>query len=139
MLKAVVAAAVVTGIYDVILQVLIKNKCDVFFNKSTWFISLEPYFASKTPLEAALLAAFIGGVAQWIILSLRPSTTLSLLSTTFIVSAALGIPIKYTGLFPELSRTYYDKLGNNALVTDGVSGVIVQLTLLLLNLVQVIG
>ena len=51
--------------------------------------------------------------------------------TTFIVSALYGFVMKFSKLFPDLVETYYKNLGVvRSMYTDGVSGIIVQLTLL---------
>ena len=52
---------------------------------------------------------------------------------TFIISALYGFIMKWSKLFPYLEKYYYDNLGIvGGMYHDGVSGVIVQLTLLLL-------
>ena len=136
MLQHVLAAGTVTAIYDVVLQILIKNKCDVPFKQSPWYTSLGPYFEAHTPLAAALLAFIIGSVAQFQILSMRPQTITSLLGYTFVISALLGFPMRWSRLFPRLNETYYKKLGNGAVISDGISGLIVQITLILFGFIR---
>ena len=52
---------------------------------------------------------------------------------TFIISALYGFVMKGSKLFPHLEKHYYDKLGvARSMYTDGVSGLIVQATLLVI-------
>ena len=49
-----------------------------------------------------------------------------------IISALFGFIMKWSKLFPHLENTYYKKLGTlRSMYHDGISGIIVQLTLLL--------
>jgi hypothetical protein len=87
-------------------------------------------------LGAALIAGFVGATTQVIILNLHklPTTQRSFITfmiITFIVSALYGFVMKFSKLFPDLVETYYKNLGvARSMYTDGVSGLIVQLTLL---------
>ena len=93
-------------------------------------------------LSAALIAGFVGFGAQLIILSLvglpdikklNIHNIIKLLLVTFIVSALYGLPMQASGLFPHLDATYYKNLGIfSGMWHDGVSGLIVQVTLLFL-------
>ena len=59
------------------------------------------------------------------------NTFISFMTITFIVSALIGIPMQYSKLFPILDETYYKYLGPyKSLYHDGISGIIVQITLL---------
>jgi hypothetical protein len=97
---------------------------------------LQPYFKGQTLLGAALIAGFVGATTQVIILNLHklPTTQRSFITfmiITFIVSALYGFVMKFSKLFPDLVETYYKNLGvARSMYTDGVSGLIVQLTLL---------
>jgi hypothetical protein len=52
---------------------------------------------------------------------------------SFIVSGLFGFLMKASKLFPYLSNSYYKKLGPiNAAYTDGVSGLIVQITMIMI-------
>ena len=56
------------------------------------------------------------------------------LTVSFIVSALFGFVMKFSKLFPNLDETYYKSLGPiRGMYHDGVSGLIVQITLILLN------
>ena len=103
---------------------------------------LTPYFKKHTMLSAALLAGFIGFGAQVIILTIIPYPNVKKINLhniitffviTFIVSALYGLPMKASKLFPILDETYYKGLGTfRGLYHDGISGLIVQFTLLIL-------
>lgn len=128
---------VITGLYDVLLRKLSEN-----YNKIPAFLKLDfvfyliPYFKKHTLLSAALIAGFVGALTQVIILNLHklPTTFYTLFTfmiLTFIVSALFGIIMKASKLFPHLVNTYYKNLGLfRSMYTDGVSGIIVQSTLL---------
>ena len=52
---------------------------------------------------------------------------------SFIISALYGFVMKWSKLFPHLVTHYYDKLGvARSMYTDGVSGLVVQTTLLVI-------
>ena len=136
-----ISTFLVTAIYDLVLQVCIKNP-DFFLNKligdSDWLISLKKYFPLHTPLSAALLAGFIGAFAQLIILQLVDfKFSIKFLVVTFIVSGALGFVMNDAyqtsfGMYPHLSKTYYKDLGKQrSFITDAQSGMVVQLTMLI--------
>ena len=127
----------ITALYDVILRKLSEN-----YNKIPSFLQLDfvlylkPYFKKHTLLDAALIAGFVGAVTQMIILNVHKlPTTLYTFTTfmiaTFIISALFGFVMKFSKLFPNLVNTYYKNLGvPRSMYTDGVSGLIVQATLL---------
>jgi len=127
----------ITALYDVILRKLSEN-----YNKipsilqNDFVLYLKPYFKKHTLLAAALIAGFVGALNQVIILYFHklPKTIPSLiyfLILTFIVSALFGFVMKFSKLFPHLVNTYYKKLGVlRSMCTCGVSGIIVQSTLL---------
>jgi sterol desaturase/sphingolipid hydroxylase (fatty acid hydroxylase superfamily) len=55
------------------------------------------------------------------------------LTVSFIISALYGFLIKWSKLFPYLQMYYYDKLGVvRSMYHDGISGLIVQLTLFII-------
>jgi hypothetical protein len=140
--KLIILTFVVTALWDVILRQLSLN-VDYLpknFDVSTPFIRfLKPYFEQHTLLAAALIAGFVGATTQPIILmfmSFPEKITnwiyvLAFLAVTFVVSALFGFVMKWSGLFPYLERYYYNKLGvRRSMYYDGVSGLIVQVTLL---------
>ena len=92
-------------------------------------------------MAAALIAGFVGAIFQFIILyiykfprDLRNIIYIfKFLVVSFIISGLLGFPIKASRLFPHLAETYYKDLGPiNGIIHDGVSGLIVQITVLLI-------
>lgn len=147
----------ITGIYDLILQLSINGYIpllDKFLKNTDWYISLKDYFKRHTPLSAILLAGFIGFITQIIIFNiiylkninidilglihsnnrmLMLLNIIKFLVISFIISGLIGIPIKMSNLFPILEDTYYKKLGDvRSFITDGYSGLIVQITLLVI-------
>ena len=129
----------ITALYDVILRKLSEN-----YNKIPAFLQLDfvrylqPYFKKHTLLDAALIAGFVGAVTQVIILNMHnlptnPETLASFMILTFIISALFGFVMKFSKLFPDLVDTYYKNLGTlRSMYTDGISGIIVQVTLLII-------
>lgn len=135
---------IVTAFWDVILRFMSLN-----YNKLPKIIAtflpfikdLKPYFEHHTLLSAALIAGFVGATAQPIIIYFMSfpknlknyKYIFKFLILSFIISGLYGFIMKWTGLFPHLQRYYYDKLGViRSIYHDGISGLIVQITLLFL-------
>jgi len=135
--NAYILTFIITAIWDVVLRKMSENfeRLPTFF-QFDFVRYLQPYFHKHTLLAAALIAGFVGSTTQVIILQLHPfpttqKTLLSFMLTTFIVSALYGFLIKFSGLFPHLVETYYKNLGTpRSMYLDGVSGIIVQTTML---------
>ena len=127
----------ITASWDVVLRIMAEN-----YDKLPPFLQfdfiryLQPYFKVHTMLAAALIAGFIGATTQVIILNTHKLPTkmtayMTFLITSFIISALYGFIIKLSNLFPHLVDTYYKKLGTyRSMYLDGISGIIVQTTLL---------
>jgi hypothetical protein len=142
--KLIILTFVVTALWDVVLRFLSLNVDSLpeSYEKSTPFIRyLKPYFEQHTLLAAALIAGFVGATTQPIILMITPfpknlsdlKYVFMFLGLSFVVSALYGFVMKWSGLFPYLERYYYNQLGVlNSMYYDGVSGLVVQVTLLLL-------
>jgi len=140
--EIIITTFIVTALWDVVLRKLAENYYILpSFLKSYDFIKyLIPYFKQHTILSAALIAGFVGASAQFIILKLYPfPSTFSLkiivpfLLVTFIISGLFGFVMKATKLFPLLEKTYYKNLGvYRSVIHDGVSGLIAQITILLI-------
>ena len=142
--KLIILTFVVTALWDVVLRFLSLNVDSLpeSYEKSTPFIRyLKPYFEQHTLLAAALIAGFVGATTQPIILMIKPfpknlsdlKYVFMFLGVSFVVSALYGFVMKWSGLFPYLERYYYNQLGVlNSMYYDGVSGLVVQVTLLLL-------
>lgn len=142
--RLLILTFIITALYDVLLRYMSLNydKLPAFFKWFDFIKYLTPYFKKHTMLSAALLAGFIGFGAQLIILTIMPYPNLKKINLhniitffviTFIVSALYGLPMKASKLFPILDETYYKGLGTfRGLYHDGISGLIVQFTLLVL-------
>ena len=143
-----IATFCVTALWDVALNYLtrIPERLPRIIKNTFPFIGyLAPYFKKHTVLAAALIAGFIGATTQMIIAQLMrfpllPTSLVTLLVfmiVSFVVSALYGFLMKLSGLFPILEATYYKSLEADggvirSMYHDGVSGLIVQCTLLVL-------
>jgi hypothetical protein len=144
----IILTFIVTALWDVSLRFMALN-----FDKTPGIIQnvlpfigdLKPYFKIHTLLAAALIAGFVGGTTQPIILAIMPFPKnilnlyylLKFLVVSFIISALYGFIMKWSGLFPHLQKYYYDKLGVvRSMYHDGISGLIVQITLLFIIAVK---
>ena len=150
--QIIILTFVITALWDVVLRFMALN-----FNKLPSIIKnlmpfigdLEPYFKIHTLLAAALIAGFVGATTQPIILYIMklpqkiPNNTNDIVNivkfmlVSFVISALYGFIMKWSGLFPHLQKYYYDKLGVvRSMYHDGISGLIVQITLLSLVYVK---
>jgi len=138
--KLIILTFIVTALWDVVLRFMSLNyeKLPKYFQMD--FVEyLIPYFEQHTILAATLIAGFVGATTQPIILSIMdfPKSILDIayvskfMILSFIISALYGFIMKWSNLFPHLVTHYYDKLGvARSMYTDGVSGLVVQTTLL---------
>jgi len=133
---------IITALWDIVLRKFSENYYnlpDIIKNNFPFISYLIPYFEKHTLLDAALIAGFIGAVTQFIILYLirlpkNFKSSFNFLIISFIVSALFGFVMKFSKLFPNLDETYYKNLGTiRGMYHDGVSGIIVQLTLFIVN------
>jgi hypothetical protein len=138
----IIKTFIITAAWDIILRKLSENYYNLpdFVKNNFQFIEyLIPYFEKLNFLDAALIAGFIGAVTQYIILNLVKlpknfENSLYFLIISFIVSGLFGFVMKFSKLFPDLDETYYKNLGPiRGMYHDGVSGLIVQITLLFVN------
>lgn len=139
--RIIIVTFIVTGIWDIVLRTItLHNPLPYIHEIMPFMKDLKPYFQKHTLLAAALIAGFVGSSTQYIILnimnfptvdsSIRYNATFMLVS--FIISALYGFIMKATKLFPYLDKYYYEKLHViRSLYHDGISGIIVQMTLLL--------
>ena len=139
--QLIILTFIITGLWDILLRSfsLNYNLLPIIIKNNFPFIGyLTPYFKHHTMLAAALLAGFIGATAQVIIISFLkfPSLKSSInekllfLLVTFIISALYGFLMKWSKLFPYLDATYYKNLGTiRGMYHDGISGLIVQITI----------
>lgn len=133
---------VVTALWDVILRLFSTKKLRIFgIDRWNWVHALEGYFHEQTVLAAALLAGFAGAVAYAFIQLWKPSldsigTVLAYGIWVVVLSALIGLPMRYSGLFPHLKKHYYDRLPVTTIFSDALSGVVVGVTMLLLGAVR---
>tara|TARA_B000000475_G_C15915979_1_gene414550 strand:+ start:225 stop:713 length:489 start_codon:yes stop_codon:yes gene_type:complete len=143
---------VVTGLWDVALRQMTENwdSLPETIKKVLPFIEyLKPYFKKHTLLAAALIAAFVGGTTQAIIVNIMkfPKSlsdikyVILFLLLSFVVSALYGFIMKFSKLFPILEETYYKRLEEDhgvlrSMYHDGISGLIVQLTNFIILLIM---
>jgi hypothetical protein len=119
-----------------------------FFKKFKFIRYLQPYFKHHTILASTLIAGIIGLIVQYIITRVYTfqvynanwnATNIKqigiLLFISFIISGLFGFAMKASRLFPYLTKSYYKKLGPvHAAYTDGVSGLVVQSTMIAIYL-----
>jgi hypothetical protein len=151
----------ITGIWDVVLRFMSENYSSLpsFLQETFPFIErLQPYFEYYTLLDAAIIAGFIGAMTQGLLLLLPfirnllvdgkicsnfIINLLILMIPSFIVSGAFGFVMKASKQYPKLEEYYYDMMPDTFLgikmneelvgaMHDGVSGLIVQVTLVLI-------
>ena len=138
----IILTFIVTGLWDVILRFMSLNYEILPASLQMSFVkNLTPYFEKHTLLAAALIAGFVGATTQPLILMITPfpkslsniKYLIKFLTVSFIISALYGFVMKWSGLFPHLEEYYYKPLGVfRSMYHDGISGLIVQVTLLLL-------
>lgn len=143
--KLIIYTFIVTSIWDVILNYMSSyfEKLPIWFQKLMPFIGdLKPYFKKHTLLAAALIAGFTGACTQYIILYLNPfpknitniKKIIIFYLISFLISSLFGFIMKFSKLYPHLEVHYYNKLGLiRSMYHDGISGIIVQTTLLFLS------
>jgi len=144
----IILTFIVTALWDVALRFMSLNfeKIPEIIQYTMPFIGdLKPYFKHHTLLAAALIAGFVGATTQPIITYITPfpkninniSYLVTFLIVSFIISALYGFIMKWSKLFPHLEKHYYDKLGVvKGMYHDGISGLIVQVTILSLFLLR---
>ena len=139
--NVIIITFIITALWDVSLRIMSDNYDNLpSFFQFDFVRYLQPYFKLHTLLAAALIAGFVGATTQAIILQFHKlptniTTYLIFMMVTFVISALYGFIIKFSKLFPHLVDTYYDNLGTyRSMYTDGISGLIVQNTLLIVLL-----
>ena len=139
--KLLTVTFLITALWDVALRIMSENYYSLpKFLQYDFIRYLRPYFKKHTILSAALVAGIVGAVTQAIILKfvdipkkMMSYKTVEFLVISFIISALIGFPMKWSGLFPHLYEYYYKPLGDiRGAYHDGISGLIVQVTMLLL-------
>lgn len=131
---------IITGLWDVILRAMSEGKISFLgIENMKWVTTLRDYFNYHTVLGAALIAAFVGVIAYVLIIYTFDTFSINnkvyQLLLVFLISALVGIPMRYSGLFPILNKYYYEPLGfTYSFITDGISGIIVGITLFFIEL-----
>jgi len=134
----IIAAFIITGLYDVLLRLFSEGKIKFLgIEDYNWVVALRGYFKQHTVLGAALIAGFVGAIAYIVIVKTLPKSCNNnlvyyMLWVAFI-SAVIGIPMRYSGLFPHLKTYYYDPLPITTIFSDALSGVIVGMTMIVLG------
>jgi hypothetical protein len=132
---------IITALWDIVLRKFSENYYylpNIVKNNFKFIEYLIPYFEKLNLLDAALIAGFVGAISQYIILMFIKfpqnfSSSFYFLCISFIVSALFGFVMKFSKLFPDLDETYYKNLGHiRGMYHDGISGLIVQITLIIL-------
>ena len=137
--EAVITAFIVTALWDVVLRWYAEDKmphlrAPLDVHNWKWVKVLRPYFEKHTLLGAALIAGFVGAITAYLMSFVKVQNIYLYSLILVLVSGLIGIPMRYTGLFPHLRRHYYDPLGSyTSFLTDAFSGVVVGCTIFLLK------
>ena len=116
---------------DALLAGSITSVFDVLLNLTpppVGAVLTRTYFRKHTPLSAALIAGFIGFFTFFAIFPFTDTGIFGAhsVAVTFLVSALIGFPMEWSGLFPHLQTEYYDKLPRlQSFMADGLSGLVV--------------
>ena len=132
----------ITAFWDVILRLMSEDKIKFFgIENMKWVTVLEEYFEKHTILSAALIAGFVGAVTHFIIIKSLDVLNLSGINiytvlSVILISGIVGIPMRYSGLFPHLKKHYYDQLGfSYSFATDAFSGIVVAASYQIIKLI----
>jgi hypothetical protein len=129
------AYAATTGAWDVVLRLFAERRVRLFgIEDWRWVAALRPYFAKHTVLSAALVAGFVGALTCALSLAtpgVQDWSYVPYVAWVVLLSVLIGQLMRFSGLFPHLTRYYYDELGfAYTLATDGLSAIIVCFTML---------
>jgi len=124
---------VITALWDVVLRFFAMGHVKLLgIEELDWVKALKPYFQEHTVLGAALIAGFAGILAYVPIYAFKHKSFKNIWVFTLwiaFVSAAVGFPMRYSGLFPKLTEHYYNALPTTTTMTsDAFSGVVVAAT-----------
>lgn len=138
-LVSLILVFLITGVWDIILRNMSEGNISFLgIENMKWVTTLKDYFKYHTVLGAALLAGFVGAIAYILIIysfdALNITDVFNQFILIFLISGLVGIPMRYSGLFPVLYEHYYKPLGfTYSFITDSISGVIVAVTLFFLQ------
>jgi hypothetical protein len=120
--SGIVISFVITALFDLALNLL---------HSPIGATRIRPYFEQHTPLAAALIAGFVGAVTFTVLFAIysgNPKPNIYNIAVIFSVSALIGIPMRYSGLFPHLDKHYYQVFPRiQSFIYDGGSGIMVAL------------
>ena len=139
--ESIILAFIVTALWDVVLRFYAMDKMPhlrspIDVHNWKWVKVLRPYFEKHTLLGAALIAGFVGAVTAFVMSFIKVNIFLYGL-ILILVSGVIGIPMRYTGLFPHLKEHYYDELGlTTSFMTDVFSGIVVACTIYFIVLLR---
>ena len=123
LLHGIVSSFVITAGFDVALNLLPPG-----YGGAT---RIREYFNHHTVLAAALIAGFVGAVTFVIIHRIYngvPSFNAFNMAMIFLISALVGYPMRWSGLFPILDKYYYQVMPRwQSFVADGLSGLMVSI------------
>lgn len=130
----IIAIFIITALWDVVLRFMATGKLNVVgIEKMKWVVVLKEYFERHTLLSAALVAGFVGAVTelclQYTVNRWFQSSTIGFVVAVVLVSGLIGLPMRYSKLFPHLDEFYYKRLGfTYSFGTDAFSGFVVMVT-----------
>lgn len=139
--EPIILAFIVTALWIVVLRFYAMDKMPhlrrpMDVHNWKWVMGLRPYFEKHTLLGAALIAGFVGAVTAFVMSFIKVKFYLYGL-ILILVSGLIGIPMRYTGLFPHLKEHYYDELGFiTSFMTDVFSGIVVACTIYFIILLR---
>ena len=140
--KRIVIIFIITALWDVVLRFMAQGHIKFLgIENMKWVVVLKEYFEKHTLLAAALIAGFVGAVTQLVIETTFPTMSNEYITglAILLLSGLIGIPMRYSGLFPELKKYYYDRLGfTYSFLADANSGLVVLLTYVALTRIQII-
>lgn len=128
---SIILTFIITALWDVVLRFMALGHIHFLgIEQMKWVTVLKPYFEYHTLLGAALIAGFVGAFTRALMLSLPgPQNQPWAAIWLFVLSGLVGIPMRFSGLFPMLERHYYEPLGFiYSFITDGFSGIVVGAT-----------
>lgn len=134
-----VTVFVATASWDVVLRDLSVGSLRTGSLSSVgWIRDLRPYFNSHSIVGAAAIAGAVGVLAYSIIRVWSPSGVGRYAAWVLFVSIVVGLPMRVPGWFTELQLYYYQLRPRLTLLTDGMSGLIVALTVVAIRHVAVL-
>lgn len=129
-----IAVFVVTAAWDIVLRFIATGRLPLpVVSDWAWVRGLRPYFRDVGLVWAAVVAGAVGVMAYGVVRLWTPPDWPRYLAWVFAVSALVGLPMRLPPWFKALRKSYYDPLGAFALLTDGLSGIVVCVTMVLVG------